>query len=146
MKKYLWLILAVTLALVLVACGGVNDGNIPTQGTTNGSETGSSATSGESAPGESQAPTETQAPDTKNPGNTTNDNSSDEVGPTISVDVGDEPTQPSGTTGNNGTTTEDPKEPTVGVEDSTEPTTGSSNPNNVIDFDDLLDAANRNNG
>lgn len=139
MKKFTWLILIMTLALVLVACDITTSGsNTPAQGEQQSSETGSATNgTGGSQPDGTQAPDDTSVPG-NNAGSTEN-----EDGPTITVDVEDDPTEPAGTTP---TTNEDePKDPTVGVDTGTEPTE-SSKPDNVIDFDDLLDAANKNKG
>ena len=147
MKKFVWLILIAVLALALVACGSDENSVLPSDGTTQGSEAASGAAGeGASDPAGTEAPESTDGIGTTEGTEATDGTTATEpVGPTITVDVEDDPTEPAGTTPGN-KTEDEPKEPTVGVEDEKDNTTESTTPDNVIDFDDLLDAANKGKG
>lgn len=143
MKKFVWLILIVMLSLALVACGNDEASAQPSEGTVQGSEANSDTTGAAVDPSGTQTPegtAGTEATEATAEGTT----ATEPQGPTITVDVEDEPTEPAATTPGN-KTEDEPKEPTIGVEDENDATT-STQPDNVIDFDDLLDAANKGKG
>lgn len=134
MKKYVWLILAVVLAVMLAACS--SDPSTPTAG-----ETQNTAATGDSGASD---PTGEQTPGSTETGIGTgigNGGAGTGTGAGVGTDIGSGSGTGTGT-GTGGNNQQEPAEPTVGVDTETEPTAapGESKPDNVIDFDDLLNA------